>query len=147
MSRGIVLGISAQLLSAVGYLFIVRVVAIKSELLRACLVICISAAVALVIVAYLILSGSERLSLNTRDVLYLALGSVLVMIVAQTVWFVGLSASSMTAMTYTMLAYPIIAMILELAIGRMKLSALTWRDLVGFGLLAVGYVVLISKKQ
>jgi hypothetical protein len=103
--------------------------------------------VALVVAAYLILSGSERLSLNTKDVFYLALGSVLVMVVAQTVWFVGLSASSMTAMTYTMLAYPIIALVLELAVGRMRLSALTWRDLVGFGLLAAGYVVLISKRQ
>jgi hypothetical protein len=48
-------------------------------------------------------------------------------------------------MAYTLLAFPIISLILELALGRVKLSSLGIYDLAGFALMASGYVVIISK--
>ena len=53
----------------------------------------------------------------------------------------------MTTMSYTMLAFPFVSLIAELALRRIKLSSLGIRDLAGFGLLVAGYVVIISKPQ
>ena len=71
----------------------------------------------------------------------------MVMFVAQTVYFVGVQASNMTTMAYTTLAFPITSLILELVLGRVKLSSLGIRDLAGFALLVAGYVVIVSKPQ
>jgi hypothetical protein len=53
----------------------------------------------------------------------------------------------MTTMAYTMLAFPLISLIAELVLGRIKLSSLGFHDLAGFALLVAGYVVIISKPQ
>ena len=44
-----------------------------------------------------------------------------------------------------MLAFPIISLIAELILGRVKFSSLGVHDLVGFALLVAGYVVTVSK--
>ncbi len=148
MVKGILLGILVQCISAVGYLVIVNVTSIKSELFRSGLMICFASVVALIVTGYTVLSGQQQLSaIQTKEYVYIALGSIMVMFVAQVVYFFGVQASNMTTMSYTMLAFPIISLILELVLGRVKLSSLGIRDLVGFGLLVAGYVVIMSKPQ
>ena len=53
----------------------------------------------------------------------------------------------MTTMTLTMLALPFITLLLELMLGRIKVSSLGMYDLIGFALISVGYVVYMSKPQ
>jgi len=53
MAKGILLGILLQCISAVGYLVIVNVTSIKSELFRTGLMICFASVVALVVTGYL----------------------------------------------------------------------------------------------
>jgi hypothetical protein len=53
----------------------------------------------------------------------------------------------MTTMAYIMLAFPFISLILELIVGRIKLSSLGIHDLVGFALVVAGYVIFVSKPQ
>ena len=148
MVKGILLGILTQIISAVGYLVIVNVTSIKSELFRSGLMICFASIVALIVTGYTVVSGHQQLSaIQTKEYVYIAVGSVMVMFVAQVVYFFGVQASNMTTMSYTMLAFPIISLALELVVGRIKPSSLGIRDLVGFGLLVAGYVVIISKPQ
>ena len=69
----------------------------------------------------------------------------MVMFVAQTVYFLGVQVSNMTTMAYTMLAFSFISLIVELALGWVRLSSLGISDLAGFALLVEGYMVIMSK--
>ena len=142
------LGILVQSISAVGYLAIVNVTSIKNEWFRSGLMICFASVVALIVTGYTVVSGQQQLSaIQTKEYVYVAVGSIMVMFVAQTVYFFGVQVSNMTTMAYTMLAFPIISLILELVLGRVKLSSLGIHDLAGFALLVAGYVVIVSKPQ
>jgi len=147
MLKGILLGVVVQVISAVGYLLIANVTSIKTETFRTSLMIAISGIVAIVVGGYQIATRSESLSaISTKDVVLTAVGSIMVMFIAQVIFFVGLNASSLTTMSYTMLAYPFVSLALELAIGRVKPSSLGWRDLAGLLLMIGGYVVMVSKQ-
>jgi hypothetical protein len=74
------------------------------------------------------------------------IGSIMVMFVAQAIFFFGVRVSNMTTMALTMLAFPFISLILELVVGRVKLSSLGIYDLAGFALVAAGYVIFVSKR-
>ena len=148
MAKGVWLGILMQSISAVGYLVIVNVTSIKSELFRSGVMICFASVVALIVTGYTVASGQQQLSaIQTREYIYIAVGSIMVMFVAQTVYFYGVQVSNMTTMAYTILAFPIISLVMELILGRIKLSSLGVHDLAGFVLLAAGYVVIVSKPQ
>ena len=146
MAKGILLGILLQCISAVGYLVIVNVTSIKSELFRTGLMICFAGLVALIVTGYTVLSGQQQLAaIQAREYVYIAIGSIMVMFVAQAIYFFGVQASNMTTMALTMLAFPFISLILELMLGRIKLSSLGFYDLAGFALVVAGYVVFVVK--
>jgi len=148
MAKGILLGILLQCISATGYLVIVNVTSIKSEWFRSGLMICFAGVVALIVTGYTVISGQQQLSaIQPKEYVYIAIGSIMVMFVAQAVFFFGVQVSSMTTMAYTMLAFPFISLILELVLGRIKLSSLGIYDLAGFALVVAGYVVFVSKPQ
>ena len=148
MAKGILLGILLQTISATGYLVIVNVTSIKSELFRTGVMICFAGVVALIVTGYTVVSGQQQLSaIQTKEYVTIAIGSIMVMFVAQVVYFYGVQVSNMTTMAYTMLAFPIISLILELVLGRVKLSSLGIHDLAGFALLVAGYAVIVSKPQ
>jgi uncharacterized membrane protein len=148
MAKGILLGILLQCISAVGYLVIVNVTSIKSELFRTGLMICFAGVVALIVTGYTVISGQQQLSaIQPKEYVYIAIGSIMVMFVAQAVYFIGVQASNMTTMAYTMLAFPFITLILELVVGRVKPSSLGIYDLAGFAMVVAGYVIFVSKPQ
>jgi len=146
MTKGILLGILLQCISATGYMVIVNVTSIKNELFRTSLMIIFASLVALIFLVYTVRTGQQKLSdIQPRDYLIIAVGSIMVMFVAQLIFFFGVEEASMTTMAYTMLAFPIISLILELIVGRVKLSSLGLYDLIGFVLMVAGYVVFVSK--
>jgi len=146
MTKGILLGILLQCISATGYMVIVNVTSIKSELFRTSLMIIFASLVALISLVYTVKTGQQKLTdIQPRDYLIIAVGSIMVMFVAQLIFFFGVDEASMTTMAYTMLAFPIISLILELIVGRVKLSSLGLYDLIGFVLMVAGYVVFVSK--
>jgi drug/metabolite transporter (DMT)-like permease len=148
MLKGILLGILMQIISAVGYLAIVNVTSIKNEWFRSGLMICFASVVALIVTGYTVFSGQQQLSaIKPKEYVYIAVGSIVVMFVAQVIYFVGVQASNMTTMSYTMLAFPVVSLVLELVLGRIKLSSLGIHDLAGFALLVAGYVIIVSKPQ
>jgi drug/metabolite transporter (DMT)-like permease len=146
MVRGVLLGILLQCISAAGYLVIANVTSIKSELFRTGVMICSASVVALIATIYFLMSGQQELTaIRTREYVSIAAGSIMVMFVAQAIYFAGVKASNMTTMGYTMLAFPVISLILELVLGRVKPSSIGTYDLAGFALMAAGYVVIMSK--
>jgi len=146
MAKGISLGILLQTVSAVGYLVIINVTSITSEWFRTGLMIFFAGLVALIVTGYTVVSGQQQLSaIQPKEYAYIAIGSIMVMFVAQTIFFFGVQVSNMTTMAYTMLAFPFITLILELVLGRIKLSSLGIYDLAGFALVVAGYVVFVSK--
>ena len=125
---------------------IVNVTSIKNEWFRTGLMIFFAGVVALIVAGYTVISGKQQLSaIQPKEYVTIAIGSIMVMFVAQVVYFFGVQASNMTTMSYTMLAFPVVSLILELILGRVKLSSLGMYDLVGFALLVAGYVVIVSK--
>lgn len=148
MSKGIMLGMLMQCISAVGYLIIVNVTSIKSEWFRTGLMICFAGVVALMVTGYMAFSGQQELAaIQPTEYLSIAVGSIMVMFVAQLIFFLGVQLSSMTTMALTLLAFPIISLILEIIVGRVELSSLNIYDLAGFLLMVAGYVVYSSKPQ
>jgi len=146
MAKGILLGILLQFISVTGYLVIVNVTSIKSELFRTGLMICFAGVVALIATVYTVVSGQQQLSaIQPREYVIIAIGSIMVMFVAQAIYFYGVQASNMTTMALTMLAFPFISLTLELILGRVKLSSLGIYDLAGFVLVVAGYVVFVTK--
>ena len=146
MRKGILLGILMQCISVVGYLVIANVTSIKSEVFRTGLMIAFAGIVALIAMGYTVFSGQQRLAaIRAQDYVYIAIGSILVMFVAQVIYFFGVQAANMPTLAYTMLAFPIVSLIAELVLGRVKLSSLGVHDLIGFALLVAGYVIIVSK--
>jgi len=114
MSKGILLGILLQCISATGYLVIINVTSIKSELFRTGLMICFASIVALIIMVYTVFSGQQQLSaIQPKEYVYITIGSIMVMFIAQTIFFLGVQVSNMTTMAFPMLAFPIISLILK----------------------------------
>lgn len=146
MTKGILLGILLQCISATGYLVIVNVTSIKSELFRTSLMILFASIVAVLSLVYTVKTGQQKLmDIQPKDYLIIAVGSIMVMFVAQLIFFLGVDEANMTTMAYTLLAFPIISLILELIVGRVKLRSLGLYDLIGFVLMVAGYVVFVSK--
>jgi len=146
VTKGILLGILLQCISATGYLVIVNVTSIKSELFRTSIMILFASIVALIFLVYSVKTGQQELTdIQPKDYLIIAVGSIMVMFVAQLIFFFGVDEANMTTMAYTMLAFPIISLILELIVGRVKLTSLGLYDLIGFVLMVAGYVVFVSK--
>jgi EamA-like transporter family len=146
MSKGIVLGILVQCISAVGYLVIINITSIKSEWFRTGLMIFFAAIVALMVMVYTVVTGKQQLSaIQPKEYITIAIGSIMVMFFAQVVFFFAVESSSMTTISYTVLAFPIISLILEIIVGRVKLSSLGMYDLIGFILMTAGYIVFVSK--
>jgi hypothetical protein len=140
------LGILMQCIFVVGYLVIANVISIKSEVFRTGLMVVFAGVVALIAMGYTVFSGQQRLAaIRAQDYVYIAIGSILVMFVAQVIYFSWVQATSLTTLAYTMLAFPIISLIAELILGRVKLSSLGVHDLAGFALLVAGYVITVSK--
>jgi hypothetical protein len=101
MLRGVTLGILVQYISVVGYLMIANVTSIKSEVFRTDLMIAFAGIVASIAMGYTVLSGQQRLAaVRARDYVYIAIGSILVMFVAQVIYFVGVQAANMTTIAY-----------------------------------------------
>jgi len=148
MSKGMMLGLLMQCISAVGYLALVGVASIKSEWFRTSLMILCASVVALIVAGYLVFSGQQQLAaIQTREYIIIAIGSIMVMFVAQGLFFFGVQLSNMTTMTLTLMALPFITLLLELILGRLKWSSLGLYDLIGFALICAGYVVYVSKPQ
>jgi drug/metabolite transporter (DMT)-like permease len=148
MVKGILLGLLMQCMSAAGYLVITNIASIKSEWFRTGIMIVLAGIVALIVTAYTVLSGQQPLAaIQPREFVYLAIGSVMVMFVAQALFFFGVRAANMTTMALTLLAFPFISLALELALGRIQPSSLGGHDLVGFLLIAAGYVVYTTRPQ
>ena len=146
MSKGIMLGLLMQCISAVGYLVLVNVTSVKSEWFRTGIMICMASIVALIVTGYTVFSGQQQLSaIPAREYVIIAIGSIMVMFVAQAIFFFGVRVSSITTMSLTLMAFPIISLILELVLGRVKASSLGMYDLIGFVLMVAGYVVYLSK--
>jgi drug/metabolite transporter (DMT)-like permease len=100
------------------------------------------------VTGYTVFAGQQQVSaIQAKEFVYIVIGSIMVMFVAQALFFFGVQASNITTMALTLLAFPFISLVLELVLGRVKLSSLGLHDLVGFILIALGYVVYISKPQ
>jgi drug/metabolite transporter (DMT)-like permease len=148
MVKGLALGLLMQCMSAVGYLVMVNVTSIKSEWFRTGIMICFAGVVALAVTAYTVFSGQQSLTvIQPKEYALIAAGSIMVMFVAQTLFFFGVRASNMTTMGLTLLAFPFISLILEVVTGRIALSSLGLRDLIAFALIAAGYVIFVFKPQ
>jgi uncharacterized membrane protein len=105
----------------------------------------ISGIIAFIIVVFFSLSGTENLSsINKKDWFYLVTGSLFVLVIGYILYIAGLSASNVTTMAYTALAYPALALLIEIMLGKIKVSNLTIQEIAGFFFLVVGYIFLGS---
>lgn len=145
MVKGIVLGLFAQVAFVVGFTFIDQTVAIKSQIVKTSLVLCFSGVAAVPIATYFFLSSKEYLSiLVQKDLLYLALGSVFALLIGEVFYITGISSSNVTTVSYTALAYPVVALLFDSVRGR---AIMTTQDIIGFAFVSIGFLVLASRNS
>lgn len=148
MVKGLVFGLLFQVVGAVGFTLIGNITGIKNDLFKAMLVVCVAAVVAVGVALYLQVSGhSQLVSLSASDLLFLVVGSILVLVVGQFLYLSGLSASNLTTMALTALAYPIVALVLDLVLRQVALSSFTLRDFIGIVLTVMGFILLTFRGQ
>ena len=147
MIKGLILGLLFQVVVAVGWAFIGGITGIKNDLFKAMLMLCVAGVVAAAVVLYLQVSGhSQFVTLSASDLLLLVLGSILALVVGEILYVVGLSASNLTTMGLTALAYPIVALLLDLVFRRIALSSFTLRDFLGIGFSVIGFILLMYRR-
>jgi len=143
MGRGILLGLAAQVAFALGFVSINQASSVKNQILTTSVVLCFAGSVAVVFIAYFVLIGDGNLkSIELRQWVYLGVGSLLALVIGELFFIWGMAASNVTTVGYTALAYPVIALTIEWVQGKVSV---TWRDMVGFLLLAAGFVLVSSK--
>jgi len=143
MTKGLILGLAAQVATTIGFIFIAQATFVKNPVLRTTLSVCVSGVLAFGIVAYFFLSGAEDISvLRDKHMIYLAAGSVLVLIIGDSLLIAGISVSNVTTVAYASLARPAVALILETLLGR---TTMTIQDFVGFLMLAAGFILISTR--
>jgi hypothetical protein len=97
----------------------------------------------------LVWSGRAQLaSLAPRDVVLLSMRSVLVLVIGEFMYIVGLRYSNLTTMSYTALAFPAVAIVLDVFLRREAISSLfAPHSLIGIALLVVGFLLLMSGRK
>jgi drug/metabolite transporter (DMT)-like permease len=144
MTKGLVLGLVAQVAFTIGFIFIAHATFTKNPLLKTTLNLCFSGALAFAIVADFFLSGAEDVSvLGHKHMLFLAIGSVLVLIIGDGLFIEGISVSNVTTVAYTSLARPAVALILETLLGR---TTVTIQDFAGFVLPAAAFILISTRR-
>src|SRR5262245_32321580 len=135
MVKGLILGLVYQVVVAVGWAIIGNITGVKNDLFKAMLMVCAASVIAAAVAIYLQVSGrSQLITLSGSDLLFLVLGSILVLVVGEILYVVGLSASNLTTMALTALAYPICGLVLDLILRRISLSSFSLRDFLGIAL-------------
>ncbi len=143
MSRGIFLGLLAQIVFTTGFLFINQATSIRNQLFKTTLGLCFAGLLSLAIVTYFVWSGTEDFSgIRQNDLFYLAAGAVLIWVVGDTLAISGMAVSNITTVAYTAMARPAVALFLEYMLGQVTPTP---KDFIGFGCLAVGFAVILTR--
>jgi len=141
--KGIFLGLLAQITFALGFILIAQATTPKNQLLRTSLIISFAGMIAIAVIVYYITEFVSLVYFNKKDLVYLAIGAILVLMLGEGLYIKGIYDSDVTTVSYTALAYPAIVLIIESIMGRHKL---TIQDLLGFIVLAIGFIIIVSKR-
>lgn len=146
--RGILFGLLYQLVVAVGFIWVAGLARDTNSILKANLMVCIAGVVAFLIVLFFALFRDTEFSTFSRsDLLQLGFASLLILVVGESVYLLGLSASNATTMGYTALAFPAICLALDVVTRRIPFSSLTIRDYAGFLFLVIGFALISSRRH
>lgn len=150
MIKGIVFGLLYNVVVAIGLVTIANVHTIKNDVLKSGFMLLIAGSVATIVAMTIFLVDKTQVEqfklLDKSNLIQIGIGSILVLVIGEALYISGLSASSATVMGYSALAYPATALIVEIAFKRVEFSSLTSKDLIGFAFLALGFILIASRK-
>lgn len=146
MTLGLVFGVIAQLAFAVGLTLINQVVFDDSqEFLKSSLVLLLAGIFSLPILGCIFLSTPQHFMAISRKNFYLIMvGSLFLLVIGEYFFIKGAALSSVTSISLTALAFPIMAVIAEYIasiIFGYKMQVIEMKHVVGFVFIAVGFVV------
>ena len=146
--RGIFFGLVYQVVVAIGFVWVAGVARDANSVLKANLMLCIAGVVGLfILLLFALVRSTEFSALSRSDMLHLAFASMLILVVGESVYLMGLSASNATTMASTALAFPAICLTLDVITRRIPLSSLTVRDYAGMLFLAIGFTLISSRSN
>lgn len=144
--KGILLGLGYQLTVAVGLVWVAGIARGASPILKANIMLGLGGLFAFVILGATALFRSHEMSVFTRgDVLHLALGAILILVIGESLYISGLSSTNATSMAFTALGFPAICLALEVALGRVSPTSFGVREYLGVALLVVGFVLVVPR--
>lgn len=150
MAKGLVYGLLYNIVVAIGLFLVAETRAIHGPVMKSSLMLLVGGIVSVPIVAAIVVtehaSVSELLFQNIRTVVHIGIGAVLVLVVGEALYISGLAASNLTTMALAALTYPGIVLILEVATKRLDPRSLGFREVLGFALLSVGFILLTVRR-
>lgn len=146
MTLGLVFGVIAQLAFAVGLTLINQVVFDDSQqFLKSSLVLLLAGAFSLPILGYIFLSTPQYfMAIDRKSFSLIMIGSLFLLVIGEYFFIKGAALSSVTSISLTALAFPIMAVIAEYIasiIFGYKMQVIEMKHIVGFVFIAVGFVV------
>ncbi len=140
---GLGLGLAYQVVVAIGFVWVAGVARNANPFLKANVMLAIAGVIAsVVLVVFGVSRRAEFAEIAPADLAQLSLGAVLVLVLGESIYIAGLSASNATTMAYTALAFPAICLALDVALRRIPISSLTVTDYAGMVFLVMGFMLL-----
>lgn len=146
MTLGLVFGVIAQLAFAVGLTLINQVVFDDGQqFVKSSLVLFLAGAFSLPILGYVFISTPQYfMDIDRKGFILILIGSLFLLVIGEYFFIKGAALSSVTSMSLTALAFPVVAVIAEYVasvIFGYKMQAIEIKHIVGFAFIAVGFVV------
>lgn len=143
---GIVFGVIAQLAFAIGLVLINQVDLDDSQqFLKSSLVIFFAGLFSLPILGYLFLSTPQYLMVvNRKSCMLLLIGSLFLLVIGEYFFIKGAALSSVTSVSLTALAFPVMAVMAEYVASRMfgyQMQAVEIKHIVGFVFISAGFII------
>jgi drug/metabolite transporter (DMT)-like permease len=69
---------------------------------------------------------------------------VFALLIGEVFYITGISSSNVTTVSYTALAYPVVALLFDSVRGR---AIMTTQDIIGFAFVSIGFLVLASRNS
>ncbi len=143
MTQGVLLGLLAQMAFAIGFTLIGIADTFRNTVVKTSLAIVMASVICLV--TLIILRGQTDFhAVSAKHWVYVSIGAVVALFIGETLFITGIAKSNVTAVAYTALAYPVMSLAVESALGR---ASLTLRDGVGFVFLCIGFIIIVSRKS
>ncbi|MGZ4955192.1 MAG: hypothetical protein ACXV8Q_08755 [Methylobacter sp.] len=146
MTKGIIFGVLAQLAFSIGLTFINQADFDGNQhFLKSNLILILSGILSAAILSYLFITNQLDVTvINGKNCIWLFSGSIFLLVIGEYFFIKGASVSSVTNVSITALAFPIVALITEYIASKLlnqRMPVVELKHIIGFIFIAAGFII------